>query len=56
MKRSGHGRDRFAGASETLRAAALIQREELLNDELRFVNEVSRRQEMEAEQIGRAHV
>jgi hypothetical protein len=26
-----------------------IQREELLNDELRFVNEVSRRQEMEAE-------
>jgi hypothetical protein len=32
-----------------VRAAALIEREELLNDELRFVNEVSRRQEMEAE-------
>jgi hypothetical protein len=49
MKSSGYGRDRSAGASEMVRAAALIEREELLNDELRFVNEVSRRQEMEAE-------
>jgi hypothetical protein len=45
MKSSGYGRDRSAGASEMVRAAALIEREELLNDELRFVNEVSRRQE-----------
>jgi hypothetical protein len=49
MKNSGYGRDRSAGVSEMVRAAALIEREELLNDELRFVNEVSRRQEMEAE-------
>jgi hypothetical protein len=32
-----------------LGAAALIEREELLNEELRFVNEISRRQKMEAE-------
>ena len=32
-----------------LEAAALIEREEVLNDELRFVNETSRRQKMEAE-------
>jgi hypothetical protein len=38
-----------AGAADTLRAAALIEREQLLNDELRFINDVSRRQEMEAE-------
>jgi hypothetical protein len=48
MKNSGFGRDRLAGA-ETAPAVALIEREELLNGELRFVKEVSRRQEMEAE-------
>jgi len=49
MKNSGYGGDRLAGASEMLRAAALFEREELLNDELRFVKEVWRRQEMEVE-------
>jgi len=41
--------DRFSGASEMLGAAALIEREKLLNDELRFVNEISHRRKMEAE-------
>jgi hypothetical protein len=49
MKNSGYGGERFAAAAETMRAAALIEREQLLNDELRFIDDVSRRQEMEAE-------
>jgi hypothetical protein len=49
MRNSGYGTDRLSGASEMLGAAALIEREELLNEELRFVNEISRRQKMEAE-------
>jgi hypothetical protein len=49
MRISGNGTDRFAGASEMLGAAALIEREELLNHELRFVNEISLRKKMEAE-------
>jgi hypothetical protein len=49
MRNARYGKDLFSDPSKILGSAALIAREKLLNHKLRFVNDISRRQKMEAE-------